>query len=95
MGRVFSRSKSIVEVENSVELPARSARKPGVGLVPVEEDGLLQTVEIRRAIGASLNVLFDLPVRRSAELIVKPLLDVFCHITACGRMSVKTMHGVG
>jgi len=40
-------------------------------------------------------VLFDLPVRRSAELIVKPLLDVFCHITACGRMSVKTMHGVG
>jgi len=84
-----------VKVENSVELPARSARKPRIRLVPVEEDGFLQTVEIRRAIGASLQVLLDLPVRRPAELIVKPLLDVFCHITAGGSMSVKRMHGVG
>jgi hypothetical protein len=94
-GRVFSGWTSIVQMENGEELPASPGRKPGIGIVSVEEDGLLQAVKIRRAVGASLDVLFDLPVRRFAQLIVEQILDVARHFAARGHMSGKSLHGVG
>jgi hypothetical protein len=75
-GRVFSGWTSIVQMENGEELPASPGRKPGIGIVSVEEDCHLQAVEIRRAVGASLDVHLHLPVRRFAQLVVKPFLDV-------------------
>lgn len=83
-----------MQVENGVELPARSAGETGIGFVPVEIDSFLQAIKIRRAVRASLDVLFDLPVRRSAQLVIELLLDVARDFTATRHMSVKAVHGM-
>jgi hypothetical protein len=50
------------EFENSEQLLPRPAGNARIGVAPIQKDGLLQTVEVCRAIGAALQMVPDLPV---------------------------------
>jgi hypothetical protein len=50
------------EFENSEQLLPRPAGNPRIGVAPIQKDGLHQTVEVCRAIGAALQMVPDLPV---------------------------------
>jgi hypothetical protein len=95
VGMVFEESPdpaSTREFEDREQLLPRPAGNARIGVAPIQKDGLLQAVEVCRAIGAALQMVPDLPVGRFAELKIKLFLSVPRDIAAFSSMSMNPMH---
>lgn len=80
------------ELENGEEPLTHPRRSMRIGETTVEKYGLLQTIEVRRAVWTSLEVFPDCSAGAGAQLRVEFFLKVPCNLAARCSMSVNPLH---